>query len=111
MALAAVLLCHAQSRCGEGGGQGCGGGGQEIVGDPESQEIFVAACHKDQNSEMNVEVMRILLQPGTAIEFSAAGIDACGTVTLSEISAFKTCLPGAPSVKLGGSLYLYWKHC
>lgn len=36
------------------------------------------------------------LQPGTAYKFRVAGINACGRGTFSEVSAFKTCLPGYP---------------
>ncbi|XP_077185808.1 host cell factor 1 isoform X2 [Paroedura picta] len=36
------------------------------------------------------------LQPGTAYKFRVAAINACGRGTFSEISAFKTCLPGFP---------------
>ncbi|XP_005414232.1 PREDICTED: host cell factor 1 [Chinchilla lanigera] len=36
------------------------------------------------------------LQPGTAYKFRVAGINACGRGPFSEISAFKTCLPGFP---------------
>ena len=36
------------------------------------------------------------LMPGTAYKFRVAGINACGRGPFSEISAFKTCLPGYP---------------
>ncbi|XP_038069573.1 host cell factor 2-like isoform X2 [Patiria miniata] len=36
------------------------------------------------------------LQAGTAYKFRVAGINACGRGPWSEISAFKTCLPGFP---------------
>ena len=36
------------------------------------------------------------LLPGTAYKFRVAGINACGRGPFSEISAFKTCLPGFP---------------
>ncbi|XP_067399269.1 host cell factor 1 isoform X2 [Emydura macquarii macquarii] len=36
------------------------------------------------------------LQPGTAYKFRVAGLNACGRGAFSEISAFKTCLPGFP---------------
>ncbi|XP_069572656.1 host cell factor 1-like isoform X2 [Brachyistius frenatus] len=36
------------------------------------------------------------LQPGTAYKFRVAGINICGRGTFSEVSAFKTCLPGFP---------------
>ncbi|XP_051525576.1 host cell factor 1-like isoform X3 [Myxocyprinus asiaticus] len=39
---------------------------------------------------------KIELSPGTAYKFRVAGINACGRGTFSEVSAFKTCLPGFP---------------
>lgn len=39
---------------------------------------------------------KVELSPGTAYKFRVAGINACGRGTFSEVSAFKTCLPGFP---------------
>ncbi|XP_039521567.1 host cell factor 1b isoform X2 [Pimephales promelas] len=39
---------------------------------------------------------KIELSPGTAYKFRVAGVNACGRGTFSEVSAFKTCLPGFP---------------
>merc|ERR1711997_1204342 len=39
---------------------------------------------------------KLELQPGTAYKFRVAGINACGRGPWSEVSAFKTCLPGFP---------------
>ncbi len=36
------------------------------------------------------------LLPGTAYKFRVAGINACGRGQFSEVSAFKTCMPGFP---------------
>lgn len=36
------------------------------------------------------------LQPGTAYKFRVAAVNACGRGPWSEVSAFKTCLPGYP---------------
>lgn len=36
------------------------------------------------------------LQPGTAYKFRVAGVNSCGRGSWSEVSAFKTCLPGFP---------------
>lgn len=36
------------------------------------------------------------LEPGTAYKFRVAGINACGRGGWSEVTAFKTCLPGFP---------------
>ncbi|MBN3319407.1 HCFC1 factor, partial [Atractosteus spatula] len=42
------------------------------------------------------QMKKVELQPGTAYKFRVAGINACGRGPFSEISAFKTCLPGFP---------------
>uniref|UniRef100_A0A671P358 Host cell factor 1 n=1 Tax=Sinocyclocheilus anshuiensis TaxID=1608454 RepID=A0A671P358_9TELE len=42
------------------------------------------------------QMKRVDLQPGTAYKFRVAGINTCGRGAFSEISAFKTCLPGFP---------------
>ncbi|XP_013121098.1 host cell factor 1b isoform X3 [Oreochromis niloticus] len=39
---------------------------------------------------------KVELQPGTAYKFRVAGINICGRGAFSEVSAFKTCLPGFP---------------
>lgn len=67
-------------------------------------------CHiqnfnKISNNVQDVDVVSIPdhsvlkkqeLLPGTAYKFRVAGINACGRGPFSEISAFKTCLPGYP---------------
>uniref|UniRef100_A0A8K9XU26 Host cell factor 1 n=1 Tax=Oncorhynchus mykiss TaxID=8022 RepID=A0A8K9XU26_ONCMY len=42
------------------------------------------------------QMRKIDLQPGTAYKFRVAGINTCGRGNFSEVSAFKTCLPGFP---------------
>ncbi|XP_056239811.1 host cell factor 1b isoform X1 [Seriola aureovittata] len=42
------------------------------------------------------QMRRVELQPGTAYKFRVAGINICGRGAFSEVSAFKTCLPGFP---------------
>ncbi|XP_041130055.1 host cell factor 1-like [Polyodon spathula] len=42
------------------------------------------------------QLKKLELQPGTAYKFRVAGVNACGRGSFSEISAFKTCLPGFP---------------
>merc|ERR1712071_136181 len=39
---------------------------------------------------------KLELQPGTAYKFRVAGFNSCGRGLWSEVSAFKTCLPGFP---------------
>jgi len=57
-------------------------------GDLERTEVDLEG---DENLAKKVD-----LQPGTAYKFRVAGINACGRGAWSEISAFKTCLPGFP---------------
>ncbi|CAL8106485.1 unnamed protein product [Calicophoron daubneyi] len=45
---------------------------------------------------MTTQGPKIQLAPGTAYKFRVAGLNACGRGPWSEISAFKTCLPGYP---------------
>ena len=51
------------------------------------------------------------LQPGTAYKFRVAGINACGRGPFSEVSAFKTCLPGFPgapsAIKISKVSYIF----
>ncbi|KAK7102658.1 hypothetical protein V1264_020848 [Littorina saxatilis] len=61
--------------------------------------------HGHGNSDDNIDVVNVPdhsdlkkqeLQPGTAYKFRVAGMNACGRGPFSEVSAFKTCLPGFP---------------
>uniref|UniRef100_A0A0P4W925 Host cell factor Kelch-repeats domain-containing protein n=1 Tax=Scylla olivacea TaxID=85551 RepID=A0A0P4W925_SCYOL len=47
-------------------------------------------------TERKASGIEVKLQPGTAYKFRVAGINACGRGPWSEVSAFKTCLPGYP---------------
>ncbi|ESO95828.1 hypothetical protein LOTGIDRAFT_116631 [Lottia gigantea] len=56
------------------------------------------------------------LQPGTAYKFRVSGVNACGRGPFSEVSAFKTCLPGFPgapsAIKISKSVegaHLSWE--
>ncbi|XP_011135746.2 host cell factor [Harpegnathos saltator] len=42
------------------------------------------------------ERTKIALEPGTAYKFRIAAVNSCGRSAWSEVSAFKTCLPGFP---------------
>ena len=55
-------------------------------------------------------------QPGTGYKFRVAGINTCGRGPWSEISAFKTCMPGFPGApsaikisKSDGGAHLSWE--
>nr|XP_046253106.1 host cell factor 1b isoform X2 [Scatophagus argus] len=53
----------------------------------------------DDNSGATPDYSRMRkvdLQPGTAYKFRVAGINICGRGAFSDVSAFKTCLPGFP---------------
>ncbi|CAH1103409.1 unnamed protein product [Psylliodes chrysocephalus] len=59
---------------------------------------------------------RINLEPGTAYKFRVAGINSVGRGEWSEVSAFKTCLPGFPGApsaikiaKSGDGAHLSWE--
>ncbi|KAM9325638.1 host cell factor 1 [Gastrophryne carolinensis] len=56
------------------------------------------AAHDDDSGVLPdyTQLKKQELQPGTAYKFRVAGINACGRGPFSEISAFKTCLPGFP---------------
>ncbi|KAM9855603.1 host cell factor 1b [Aulostomus maculatus] len=62
------------------------------------------------------QMRKVELQPGTAYKFRVAGINICGRGAFSDVSAFKTCLPGFPgapcaikiSKNLGGA-QLTWE--
>lgn len=71
--------------------------------------------YKQDIDVVNVGDVNVLkkqeLLPGTAYKFRVAGINACGRGSFSEISAFKTCLPGYPGApsaikisKVGGKV-------
>lgn len=63
-----------------------------------------AEAHKNETytdaegevTERKASGIEVKLQPGTAYKFRVAGINACGRGPWSEVSAFKTCLPGYP---------------
>ncbi len=63
-----------------------------------------------------LNLIYLLSQPGTAYKFRVAGINACGRGPWSEVSAFKTCLPGFPGApsaikisKSGDGAHLSWE--
>ncbi|GAB1606592.1 host cell factor 1-like [Argonauta hians] len=79
------------------------------VGIIKGTTCLVSHCHLPSESSLgngdDVDVVSIPdhsvlkrqeLLPGTAYKFRVAGINACGRGPFSEVSAFKTCLPGFP---------------
>lgn len=71
----------------------------------------------DADSELDRSLMtRVDLKPGTAYKFRVAGINSAGRGPWSEVSAFKTCLPGFPGApsaikisKLADGAHLSWE--
>ncbi|XP_052284888.1 host cell factor 1-like isoform X2 [Dreissena polymorpha] len=66
--------------------------GQQGNGDIQQERKDVDVVSVQDHSVLK----RQELLPGTAYKFRVAGINACGRGPWSEISAFKTCLPGYP---------------
>ncbi|XP_071549100.1 host cell factor 2 isoform X2 [Panulirus ornatus] len=67
-------------------------------------------------TERKASGIEVKLQPGTAYKFRVAGINVCGRGPWSEVSAFKTCLPGYPGApsaikisKSGEGAHLSWE--
>jgi len=48
------------------------------------------------NELNNIGKKQVKLQPGMAYKFRVAAVNSCGKGPFSEVSAFKTCLPGFP---------------
>ncbi|XP_040580206.1 host cell factor 1 isoform X2 [Lepeophtheirus salmonis] len=62
---------------------------------------YLPSGDSERSTDIDVEgdgntLKKVELQPGTAYKFRVAGINACGRGMWSEVSAFKTCLPGFP---------------
>lgn len=68
------------------------------VGSAAPADSQSALCWQDDSGVVPdySQMKKMELQPGTAYKFRVAGINACGRGAFSEISAFKTCLPGFP---------------
>uniref|UniRef100_A0AAY4EC44 Host cell factor 1 n=1 Tax=Denticeps clupeoides TaxID=299321 RepID=A0AAY4EC44_9TELE len=66
------------------------------VGSAEIHTSLLCAQDDSGNTPDYSQMKKMELQPGTAYKFRVAGINACGRGTFSEVSAFKTCLPGFP---------------
>ena len=63
------------------------------------ETILLILLGEVERSEIDIEgegLRKVDLAPGTAYKFRVAGINACGRGAWSEVSAFKTCLPGFP---------------
>ncbi|KAF6206850.1 hypothetical protein GE061_018086 [Apolygus lucorum] len=78
--------------------------------DPEHETLTLDSLPDYTNS------IKIELEPGTAYKFRVAAINSCGRGPWSEVSAFKTCLPGYPgapsSIKISKSAegaHLSWE--
>ena len=70
---------------------------QHFLITPEGVEKRDPESDFDSNSVPNLNsYIKAELEPGTAYKLRVAAINACGRGPWSEISAFKTCLPGYP---------------
>ena len=70
-----------------------------ILGSSCTVSSYYLPSGDGERPEIDVEgdmLRKVELQPGTAYKFRVAGINACGRGPWSEVSAFKTCLPGFP---------------
>lgn len=54
--------------------------------------FFQGNLDVESSSEQSLKKQELL--PGTAYKFRVAAINACGRGPFSDVSAFKTCLPG-----------------
>lgn len=70
---------------------------QHFLMAPEGFEKRDADLDFDTNTIPNfTNYIKAELEPGTAYKLRVAAVNACGRGPWSEISAFKTCLPGYP---------------
>ncbi|KAK7864363.1 hypothetical protein R5R35_007928 [Gryllus longicercus] len=83
--------------------------GEQLI--PKSSRGFTTESLPDYS-----RCKKMPLEPGTAYKFRVAGINSCGQGPWSEVSAFKTCLPGFPgapsTIKISKSLegaHLSWE--
>ena len=64
---------------------------------PENQYPDIVSMNDEDFKLPNYsQTIKIDLEPGTAYKLRVAAINACGRGPWSEVSAFKTCLPGYP---------------
>ena len=56
--------------------------------------LLSAQANLDVESGSEQSLKKQELLPGTAYKFRVAAINACGRGPFSDVSAFKTCLPG-----------------
>jgi len=70
---------------------------QSFMMTPEAVEKRDPEADFDSNTVPNfTHMIKAELEPGTAYKLRVAAVNACGRGPWSEISAFKTCLPGYP---------------
>ena len=60
--------------------------------------FFFSQANLDVESSSEQSLKKQELLPGTAYKFRVAAINACGRGPFSDVSAFKTCLPGKKSI-------------
>lgn len=84
---------------------------------------YFSTFHTDEHENTNLDhlpdytnKLKIDVQPGTAYKLRIAAINACGRGEWSEVSVFKTCLPGYPGapssikiIKSSDGAHLSWE--
>ena len=73
-----------------------------VIDDGRLQDIDVV------NLPNHNALKRLELQPGTAYKFRVAAINSCGRGPFSEVTAFKTCLPGFPGAPSSIKISKVW---
>uniref|UniRef100_H2YCU0 Fibronectin type-III domain-containing protein n=1 Tax=Ciona savignyi TaxID=51511 RepID=H2YCU0_CIOSA len=64
--------------------------------DPDAVDVVNIPDQVCKFSAKNGTLRKVLLEPGTAYKFRVAALNECGRGPFSDVSAFKTCLPGFP---------------
>ena len=61
-------------------------------------ELFICLCYQSDSGIAETRKQELL--PGRAYKFRVAAINQCGHGPFSEVTAFKTCMPGRQLVEV-----------